>query len=182
MGRSMSTVTSNRVVRGRVCALAASQQPAVVATGSEPTTAVAWKTIPSWYLVATADRTIGTENLRFMAKRAGSTTVEVDAAAQRSEQVDGLAAGHTRPQGDVAGHVGQAAVKGHDVAPGVAAEQTHLAGVRLGSGTDHLDARRLRLLDQAHAHRARRAVDEDHVAGLRADGVQRLGGGVPAQR
>ncbi|MFG2586627.1 hypothetical protein [Streptomyces sp. NPDC048438] len=30
-------------------------------------------------MVATDDRTIGTDNLRFMAKRAGSTTVEVDA-------------------------------------------------------------------------------------------------------
>ncbi|WP_326757305.1 hypothetical protein OIE73_30490 [Streptomyces hirsutus] len=72
-------MTSNRVVRDRACALAASQQPAAVAAGSEPTTAVVWKAIPSWSLVATDDRTIGTENLRFMAKRAGSTTVEVDA-------------------------------------------------------------------------------------------------------
>lgn len=70
---------SNRLEASRAGALAASQRPAAVATGSEPTTAVAWKAIPSWSLVATDDRTIGTENLRFMAKRAGSTTVEVDA-------------------------------------------------------------------------------------------------------
>ncbi|OKJ18210.1 hypothetical protein AMK21_21855 [Streptomyces sp. CB00316] len=44
-----------------------------------PSKAAAWKTIPSWYLVATDDRAIGTENLRYMARRAGSTTVEVDA-------------------------------------------------------------------------------------------------------
>ncbi|MBL3670399.1 alpha/beta hydrolase [Streptomyces sp. M2CJ-2] len=70
---------SDRLEASRAHALAAAQRPAALATGSEPTTAVAWRTIPSWYLVATDDRTIGTENLRFMAKRAGSTTVEVDA-------------------------------------------------------------------------------------------------------
>ncbi|MEU6523265.1 alpha/beta hydrolase [Streptomyces sp. NPDC046924] len=70
---------SDRLEASRARALAASQRPAALATGSEPTTAVAWRTIPSWFLVATDDRTIGTENLRFMAKRAGSTTVEVDA-------------------------------------------------------------------------------------------------------
>lgn len=70
---------SDRLAAGRADVLAASQRPPTALTGSEPTEAVAWRTIPSWYLVATDDRTIGTENLRFMAERAGSTTVEVDA-------------------------------------------------------------------------------------------------------
>ncbi|MFD7768912.1 alpha/beta fold hydrolase [Streptomyces sp. NPDC059787] len=70
---------SDRLEAGRAAALAARQRPAHVATSAEATKAVAWKTIPSWYLVATDDRTIGTDNLRFMAERAGSTTVEVDA-------------------------------------------------------------------------------------------------------
>ncbi|WP_346346036.1 alpha/beta hydrolase [Streptomyces sp. SID5789] len=70
---------SNRLDESRANALAASQRPATPVTGAEPSKAAAWKTIPSWYLVATDDRTIGTDNLRFMAKRAGSTTVEVDA-------------------------------------------------------------------------------------------------------
>jgi pimeloyl-ACP methyl ester carboxylesterase len=70
---------SNRLEAGRADALAAAQRPAHAATSAETTRAVAWKTIPSWYLVATDDRTIGTDNLRFMAERAGSTTVEVDA-------------------------------------------------------------------------------------------------------
>ncbi|MFD3504716.1 alpha/beta fold hydrolase [Streptomyces sp. NPDC058678] len=70
---------SHRVDGRRAAVLAASQRPAAAVTGSEPTKAVAWKSIPSWYLVATDDRTIGADNLRFMAKRAGSTTVEVDA-------------------------------------------------------------------------------------------------------
>ncbi|WP_371102053.1 alpha/beta fold hydrolase [Streptomyces sp. PU_AKi4] len=70
---------SDRLEADRAAALAARQRPAHVATSAEATRAVAWKTIPSWYLVATDDRTIGTDNLRFMAERAGSTTVEVDA-------------------------------------------------------------------------------------------------------
>ncbi|MFI1418109.1 lipase family alpha/beta hydrolase [Streptomyces sp. NPDC020731] len=70
---------SDRTAADRAAALAAAQRPAHVATSAETTRAVAWRTIPSWYLVATDDRTIGTDNLRFMAERAGSTTVEVDA-------------------------------------------------------------------------------------------------------
>ncbi|MGW3681028.1 alpha/beta fold hydrolase [Streptomyces prasinus] len=70
---------SNRLDAARTNALAASQRPAHVATSAQPSKGAAWRTIPSWSLVTTDDRTIGTENLRFMAKRAGSTTVEVDA-------------------------------------------------------------------------------------------------------
>ncbi|SDE07274.1 alpha/beta fold hydrolase [Streptomyces prasinopilosus] len=70
---------SNRLDAARTNALAASQRPAHAATSAQPSEGAAWRTIPSWSLVATDDRTIGTENLRSMAKRAGSTTVEVDA-------------------------------------------------------------------------------------------------------
>ncbi len=37
----------------------------------------AWKTKPSWYLVATDDKMIPPAAQRFMSKRAGSTVVEV---------------------------------------------------------------------------------------------------------
>ena len=70
---------SDRLDRSRANVLAAAQRPVAPVTGAEPSRTPAWKSIPSWYLVATDDRTIGTENLRYMAKRAGSTTVEVDA-------------------------------------------------------------------------------------------------------
>ncbi|MFE7811307.1 alpha/beta fold hydrolase [Streptomyces sp. NPDC057433] len=70
---------SDRLDAARANAMAASQRPANAATSGQPSKGAAWKTIPSWSLVATDDRTIGTENLRFMAERAGSTTVEVDA-------------------------------------------------------------------------------------------------------
>jgi pimeloyl-ACP methyl ester carboxylesterase len=57
--------------------MAASQRPAALATLNEPSGPPAWKAIPSWYLVAGADNTIGTANLRFMADRIGAKTVEV---------------------------------------------------------------------------------------------------------
>ena len=37
----------------------------------------AWRTKPSWYLVATEDKMIPPPAQRFMSKRAGSTVVEV---------------------------------------------------------------------------------------------------------
>jgi pimeloyl-ACP methyl ester carboxylesterase len=61
--------------------LAAFQRPAALATLGEPSGPPAWATIPSWYLVAGADRTIGAANLRFMAKRAKAKTVEIKGAS-----------------------------------------------------------------------------------------------------
>jgi len=61
--------------------MAASQRPAALATLNEPSGPPAWATIPSWYLVAGADRTIGTANLRFMAQRIHATTVEAKRAS-----------------------------------------------------------------------------------------------------
>jgi pimeloyl-ACP methyl ester carboxylesterase len=48
-------------------------QEAFESTSGEP----AWKTIPSWYLVATQDHAIPPATQRFMAHRANATTVEV---------------------------------------------------------------------------------------------------------
>ena len=60
--------------------MAVAQRPAAAATGSEPTAATAWRTIPSWYLVGRQDRTITPAAQRFMAHRAGSTTVEINSS------------------------------------------------------------------------------------------------------
>ena len=57
--------------------LAATQRPAALAALGTPSGVPAWKTIPSWFLVATEDRIIPPEAERFMAARAGATTVEV---------------------------------------------------------------------------------------------------------
>ena len=67
--------------RAQTDVLAASQRPASLATLTEPSGPPAWATIKSWYLVAGADNTIGTANLRFMARRIRAKTVEVKGAS-----------------------------------------------------------------------------------------------------
>jgi pimeloyl-ACP methyl ester carboxylesterase len=44
------------------------------------TTHAAWRSKPSWYAVSTEDRTINPDLERFMAKRMGATTIEVNAS------------------------------------------------------------------------------------------------------
>jgi len=58
----------------------AAQRPIAAASFAEPTTAAAWKSIPSWALIGRQDRVIAPESLRFMANRAGSTVVEIDSS------------------------------------------------------------------------------------------------------
>ena len=58
--------------------MAASQRPAEAATLFQPSGVPAWKTIPSWFLVANRDNAIPPAAQRFMAKRAGAVrTLEV---------------------------------------------------------------------------------------------------------
>ncbi len=57
--------------------MAISQVPISTSIFGTPITNAAWHNKPSWYAVATQDREINPELERFMAKRAGSTTVEV---------------------------------------------------------------------------------------------------------
>jgi pimeloyl-ACP methyl ester carboxylesterase len=49
--------------------MASAQRPAALQLLGEPSGVPAWKTIPSWYLVAGKDNAIGTDLERFMAKR-----------------------------------------------------------------------------------------------------------------
>ena len=60
--------------------LAVTQRPIAQAAAAGLSNEPAWKTIPSWYLVGTEDRAITPAAQRFMAERAGSTTVEVRAS------------------------------------------------------------------------------------------------------
>lgn len=60
--------------------MAVSQRPGAEAGFGEPSGPAGWKTLPSWALVATGDKTIGVSGLRAMAQRAGAITVEVDAS------------------------------------------------------------------------------------------------------
>jgi pimeloyl-ACP methyl ester carboxylesterase len=58
--------------------MALSQVMPAVQTAGSPVTQAAWKTRPSWAIVSTADRTVNPDLERFMAKRAGSKTVDID--------------------------------------------------------------------------------------------------------
>ena len=61
-------------------ALYAVQQPFNKALLSGKTQRAAWRSKPSFYAVSTQDRTINPDLQRFMAKRMGATTIEVDAS------------------------------------------------------------------------------------------------------
>ena len=60
--------------------MAQSQVPISNDSFTSKITTPAWKTKPSWYMVATEDRSINPDNERRMAKRANATTVEVKAS------------------------------------------------------------------------------------------------------
>ena len=57
--------------------LAATQKPLNSVAFNQAVTNVAWKAIPSWYLVSQEDRAINPDLERFMAKRMGAKTTEV---------------------------------------------------------------------------------------------------------
>jgi pimeloyl-ACP methyl ester carboxylesterase len=58
--------------------VAATQRPVAAAAFSEPSGPPAWKRLPSWAVVATADKAAGTDIVRSMAQRAGADIVEVE--------------------------------------------------------------------------------------------------------
>jgi pimeloyl-ACP methyl ester carboxylesterase len=58
----------------------ATQRPFSLAAFTEASGEPAWKTVPSWYLVATDDHAIPPKTQRFMAERAGATTASVKAS------------------------------------------------------------------------------------------------------
>lgn len=61
--------------------MAAEQRPVALSALQAPSGAPAWKTIPSWYLVAGADQAIPAATEAFMAERAGSHTVVIKGAS-----------------------------------------------------------------------------------------------------
>jgi pimeloyl-ACP methyl ester carboxylesterase len=60
--------------------MAISQVPISTDSFTHKVTSPAWKTKPTWYMVATADRSINPEQERMMAKRAHAKTVEINAS------------------------------------------------------------------------------------------------------
>src|ERR1700677_4906040 len=60
--------------------MAVSQVPISTDAFTHPVTKPAWKTKPTWYMVATADRSINPDQERMMAKRANAKTIEVNSS------------------------------------------------------------------------------------------------------
>jgi pimeloyl-ACP methyl ester carboxylesterase len=59
---------------------ARTQRPVAAAALEERARDVAWRSVPSWYLVTLEDRMVRPDAQRFMAHRAGARTTEVEAA------------------------------------------------------------------------------------------------------
>ena len=59
--------------------IAATQRPLTASAFTEPSGPPAWKTIPSWAVIGTADQVIPPAQLTFMAKRADAHITEVNA-------------------------------------------------------------------------------------------------------
>jgi pimeloyl-ACP methyl ester carboxylesterase len=66
------------VPRARARALYAVQGRNLATLPAERTTTAAWHTKPTWYQVSTQDRTINPDLERFLAKRMGANTIELD--------------------------------------------------------------------------------------------------------
>jgi pimeloyl-ACP methyl ester carboxylesterase len=60
--------------------MAATQRPVSAFGFVEPNGVPAWKSLPSWAVVATGDKAAGSDVVRRMAERAGATITEVDAS------------------------------------------------------------------------------------------------------
>jgi pimeloyl-ACP methyl ester carboxylesterase len=74
------TVFAADVPSATAQAMAQHQHPLTLKAFTDGSGAPAWKTIPSWFVVARQDRAIPPATQRFMARRAGSHTVEIDSS------------------------------------------------------------------------------------------------------
>ncbi|WP_328876242.1 alpha/beta hydrolase [Streptomyces sp. NBC_00287] len=77
---SFHRVFAGDVPKSTARMLAAGQRPLSATAFADRATSAAWRTIPSWDLIATMDRGIAPDLQRFQARRAGSHTVEVDSS------------------------------------------------------------------------------------------------------
>jgi pimeloyl-ACP methyl ester carboxylesterase len=69
---------ANGVPASQAAMLAATQRPSALSAGSAPSVTPAWKTIPSWAVVGTADHVIPLAEQLFMAHRAGAHITEIN--------------------------------------------------------------------------------------------------------
>jgi pimeloyl-ACP methyl ester carboxylesterase len=75
---------------------AVAQRPIAAVAFEESSPTASWKSLPSWYVVATADQAIHPAAQRFMAQRAGADTIEVDASHAIALSRPAAVAGHIR--------------------------------------------------------------------------------------
>jgi len=62
----------------QIALIAATQRPIAELAFGEPSGPAAWKSLPSWAVVPTGDKAIGTDIVRFYAERAGATITELE--------------------------------------------------------------------------------------------------------
>ena len=68
------------VSEGEARVMAATQKPIASAAFEQSINSIAWKTIPSWFLVTQSDRAINPDLQRFMANRIGAQITEVNSS------------------------------------------------------------------------------------------------------
>jgi pimeloyl-ACP methyl ester carboxylesterase len=64
--------------REQTAVMAATQRPVAEPAFTEPSGPPAWKSLPTWAVVATGDKAAGADVIRAMAQRAGSTITEAE--------------------------------------------------------------------------------------------------------
>jgi pimeloyl-ACP methyl ester carboxylesterase len=74
------SILANDLSARKAAELAAIQRPIAAATLGEPSGAPAWRNIPSWGVIGTADHALPAAAQKFMAKRAGTKVTTVDAS------------------------------------------------------------------------------------------------------
>jgi len=74
------SILANDLPAREAAVLAATQEPIAASALTEPSTAPAWATIPSWDVIGTQDHAIPVAAQEFMAKRAHATITEISAS------------------------------------------------------------------------------------------------------
>ncbi len=73
------SVMAHDLPESRAAVLAAAQIPLFAASFATPAKEVAWKSIPSWFLISSEDRAIAPDQQRFLARRMGAHVTEIEA-------------------------------------------------------------------------------------------------------
>jgi pimeloyl-ACP methyl ester carboxylesterase len=80
----------------RTSVAAVAQRPVAAVTFEESSPVAAWKTLPSWFVIAAADQVIHPDAQRFMAERIRAVTIEVAASHAVALSQPSVVAAHIR--------------------------------------------------------------------------------------